>query len=138
MPLDLKSLEKAIATLERSLNVYHRAEIQGKEEYLETLQAGVIQAFEYSYELSWKMIRRWVEMNDSPLRVDGVPRIELFRVGAENRLLTDIEVWMGFHRARNETSHIYDQVVADRVFLKAKEFLPYAKTLLEQLKERNT
>lgn len=97
----------------------------------------MIQAFGYSYELSWKMIRRWVEMNDSPLRVDGVPLIELFRVGAENRLLEDVETWMTFHRARNETFHIYDHGVAERVFFKAKEFLPYAQALLQQLRERN-
>lgn len=77
-----------------------------------TLKAG-IQNFEVAYELCWKFIKRWLEHNVSPNAVAGVSRRELFRYAAENLLIRDVDQWMDFHAARNKTSHIYDQAVAE-------------------------
>lgn len=137
MSLELSSFERAIDSLEKSLSDYRLAETSNLRHFLETLRAGVIQNFEFTYELSWKLIKRWVEENDSPIRVDGVTRIELFRVGAENRLICDVQKWLSFHKSRNETSHTYAEDTAERVFSNANEFLPYAKALMKCLKERN-
>ncbi|MGL4942012.1 MAG: nucleotidyltransferase substrate binding protein [Thermoguttaceae bacterium] len=137
MSLELTSLQKAIKSFEKSLSDYRLAETTNNEHFLETLRAGVIQNFEFTYEISWKFIKRWVEENDSPTRVDGVTRIELFRVGAENRLIDDVPRWVRFHKARNATSHTYAADMAEHVFGEAKEFLPFAKELLNRLKERN-
>ena len=134
--LDLSGLRKAIAAFESCLVVYaRRGGEKAADDEMEALRAGVIQSFEFTYELCWKHMKRWIEMNVNPESVDGVPRRELFRVCAENKLLTDVDEWMGFHGARNSTSHIYNQNMALEVFGVARKFLPYAKDCLSRLEE---
>ena len=133
--LDLTSLKKAIQSFEISLKVFE--DFAGNKNEIEVIKAGVIQNFEFCYELCWKFIKRWLMINISPDIADGVTRRELFRLGVENRLIESIEDWMKFHVARNKTSYIYDEEIADRVFDAAKEFLPYAKFLLRNLELKN-
>ncbi|MDR2864549.1 MAG: nucleotidyltransferase substrate binding protein [Spirochaetaceae bacterium] len=136
--LDITGLVNAVSSLERSVNVVIRKE-QSEEtpaDELETLHAGVIQAFEFSYELCWKFIKRWIEMNVGNDVVDGVPRRELFRQGAENKLISDVDKWMEFHGARNRTSHTYGENTAAEVYQYSVEFLPYAKALLLCLEKK--
>ena len=137
MKLELDSLVKAVGTLERSI-----VEVGAKWETLspalqETVRAGIIQNFEVAYEQSWKMMRRWLEANSSAGAVDGVTRRELFRQAVESRLIDDVEMWMGFHAARNESSHTYDSETAEQVFRDAERFLGESKRFLESIKARN-
>lgn len=133
--LDLTSLRKVVKSFETSLNVFEN--FAGSKNEIEVIKAGVIQNFKFCYELSWKFIKRWLMMNVSSDIADGVTRRELFRLGVENRLIENIEDLMEFHVARNKTSHIYDEEIADRVFNIAKKFLPYTKFLLKNLEAKN-
>lgn len=140
MSLELSNLQKFIASLERAINVYEKEgqTHAANTDLMLTLQAGVIQSFKLTYDLSWKFIKRWIEDNVSTVAVDGVTRRELFRQGAENKLIVDVEKWMDFHKSRNFTSHIYDVEIAREVFASSIEFLPYTKQLLKRLEENNT
>jgi len=101
------------------------------------IRAGVIQHFEFTYELCWKFIKRWLETNISTTAADGVTRRELFRLAAENRLINDVEQWMRYHEARNLTSQIYQPEIAARVYNTAHDFAPDAARLLVALEARN-
>ncbi len=136
MALELESLKKAIGALERSLRVVAE-QSGGDADLLETLRAGVVQNFEVAYEQTWKMMKRWLEVNGSPLEVDGVTRRQLFRLCHENRLIDDVDKWMNFHRSRNETSHTYNQETAKDVFNVAEDFLPVAADVLARISSRN-
>lgn len=138
MALVLTNFLKSIEALERSL----QADVDAKNLDLsndihESIRAGVIQNFEVCYEQSWKMMKRWIENHVGSTCVDGVTRRELFRVAAENRLIMDVELWMGFHSSRNETSHTYDQATASEVFADAKPFLVEVKALFDAIQSRN-
>ena len=137
MKLELTSLESATASLERSINASTTFEASLPPEIKETVRSGIIQNFEVAYELSWKMMKRWLETNISAESVDGVTRRELFRQAAENRLIDDVELWMGFHSARNETSHTYDSGTAEEVSEVAGRFVAAAQALLTSLRARN-
>ena len=52
-------------------------------------------------------------------------------------LIRDVEAWMIYHDARNETSHTYDDAKAQEVFEVAKKFLPDAKEFLDNLEKKN-
>jgi len=60
MKLDLSSLHKAVEPLEKTIKVANDdAFMSGlTEDQIEAIRAGVIQNFEFSYELCWKFMRR--------------------------------------------------------------------------------
>lgn len=139
MKLDLSSLRKAIESLEKTLKVAENKELAADldDDVKDAIRAGGIQNFEFTYELCWKFMRRWLGINVGSTYVDGVTRRELFRLSAENRLITDVDQWMEYHDARNETAHTYNEDTADDVFETSRIFLADAKKLLEALEERN-
>jgi nucleotidyltransferase substrate binding protein (TIGR01987 family) len=137
MPLDLTSLEKSVAALRLSCTETSSGLAELSPALRETVKAGVIQQFEVAYEQGWKSMKRWLEENVGAETVDGVSRRELFRRAAESRLIDDVERWMQFHRARNETSHTYSSETAGEVYAIALEFLPAAEALLAALRARN-
>ena len=139
MPLVLDSLEKSVTAFR---GVLSKAE---DEAFMDTLdettqhaiRSGVIQHFEFTYELCWKFMRRWIETNVSATEADGVTRRELFRQAAEQRLINDVEQWMRYHAARNMTSHTYEQETAESVYRITGSFLQDAESLLNALAARN-
>ena len=138
MALDLSSLKKAIASLDKALNVAAPDKLDNmSDNQQEVIKAGVIQNFEFTYELCWKFMKRWLEENMGAAYVDGISRRELFRLSAQSELITDVDQWMEYHDARNETSHTYNQDVADEIFQVAKTFFPDAKKFLKALEEKN-
>ena len=137
MKLDFTSLENAVASLERSINAARTYADMLPPQLKETVRSGIIQNFEVAYELSWKMMKRWIENNISAESVDGVTRRELFRQAAENRLIADVDQWMRFHASRNETSHTYNNETAQEVSASANEFLTAAQSFLTSLRARN-
>lgn len=135
--LDLTSLRDALSAYERGLRVY-RASIadDAPDDVQEVVRAGVVQTFEFTYELCWKLMKRWLEANISPNVAFGVTRREFYRICAENGLIDDVDRWMEFHSARNMTSHIYHVDVAEEVAKSADEFARYAEALLYALERR--
>ena len=51
----------------------------------------------------WKLMARWLNTYIGSGISDGVTRRELFRLAAENRLIPDVDLWMLYHNARNDT-----------------------------------
>ncbi len=139
MKLDLSSLRKAVESLEKTLRVADDdAFMSGlSEDQKDAVRAGVIQNFEFTYELCWKFMRRWLQVNLGSAYVEGVARRHLFRLSAENKLIDDVDKWMEYHDARNETSHTYDEDTAEDVFAVAGEFLDDAEKLLKAIEARN-
>lgn len=138
MALDVSSVRKSLAALERSIDVTERhAAWPGDIAIQETLKAGVIHGFKVAYELCWKFMKRWLEDNIGAHAADGVSRRELFRLSAENLLIGDVDVWMDFHGSRNLTSHTYNAGQAEEAYEIARRFLPVGKAFLIALEVRN-
>lgn len=138
MPLDLTSLQKAVTALEEVLAQSDDEPFMAGLNRVarNAIKSGVIQHFEFTYELCWKFMKRWIEMNVSPGMADGVTRRELFRLAAEQRLIGDVEQWMRYHDARNLTSHTYEPAVAEEVYTVAQGFAVDARGLLTALECR--
>lgn len=79
------------------------------------------------------MIQRWLEINRSPSELTGATRRHLYRLAAEEGLIDDVDLWMTFNKARNQTSHTYDHAVAQAVFDTAGTFLVKANLLVNRL-----
>lgn len=132
MTFSVSPLEKALTQLEKSLQYMQNAETP---ELREQFRAAVIQAFEFSFELSWKMIKRYLEQF-SLEKVDGFTAKQLFRVAHEQGLIQNVDAWFKYLEKRNLTSHTYDGTVAENVYEGAKDFLKDAQYLLKTLKEK--
>ena len=132
MALDTSPLGKALAQLAQGL-IEARAE-PGRE----LLRDGVIQRFEYSYELSHKLLRRFLEQTEaSPDQLDGSSFADLVRLGSERGLLRNgWDVWRTYRAARGTTSHTYDSAKAEQVFALVPAFLEDARALLEAIEQR--
>ena len=139
MALVLSSLQKSVSALTGILAKSDDTEFMSNLDDVarNAIRAGVIKHFEFTYELCWKFIKRWLETNISATAADGVTRRELFRLGAENRLIDDVEQWMRYHQTRNLTSHIYQPRIAERVYDTAHDFARDAARLLAALEARN-
>ncbi|MDR2543966.1 MAG: nucleotidyltransferase substrate binding protein [Methanobrevibacter sp.] len=132
--LDITTLINSCNTLKNSIDIYKE---YSDEDYLaDSIRSGVIQNFEVSYELSWKFMKRWLELNISPDIVKGVSRKEFYRIAFNNLLISDIQKWWDFHEARNKTSHIYDEDIAEEVLSVAFEFLYYLEDFILELEKR--
>jgi len=73
---------------------------------------GVIQAFEYTYELAWNTLKdylRWQGNSDITGSRDTIR--EAFSVG----LIDDGESWMRMLADRNRTSHTYNEETAEQI-----------------------
>ena len=137
--LDFSSLIKATNSLKAALEVALPDKQMGEmsQEARNTIKAGVIQNFEFTYELSWKFMKRWLEIDLGSSYVDGLSRKELFRLAAEHHLIIDSETLFEYHDCSNETTHTYDEKTAEEVFSAAINFSKDAIILLANLQAKN-
>ena len=52
--------------------------------------------FEFTYELSWKMLLRQLTLEEGREAVVALSRKDLYRLGAKKQLLDDVESWFIF------------------------------------------
>ncbi|MEW6774927.1 MAG: nucleotidyltransferase substrate binding protein [Bdellovibrionota bacterium] len=127
--LELEPLEKAIGRLEQS---FERA---ARDPNDEVVRDGVIQRFEYTMDLCWKFMQRYLkaiaEVDEATLRT----KRDIFRESARMKLIADAEAWINHWDARNDTSHDYNEEKAKAVFEQARKFFPDAKAFLKALRE---
>ncbi len=132
MQLDLTPFRNALASLERGLA--RRRKNPADEE----VRDACIQRFEYCFELSWKMLKRQIELElDNTAEVDSYSKRTLFRVAAERGLISSPEPWFVYLVQRNKTSHAYDARVAMEVAAVLEEFAVDAQSLLATLEVRD-
>ena len=139
MVLDFSSLAKAVGQLEKSISFAKSDMAQQDNELFEQLRNSVIQCFEFTYELSWKMLKRYLEATAAnPEDIDASSFQNLIRMGNEQGLLrSDWLRWKTYRQARTDSSHTYDAAKAEKVFEIAPDFLEEARHLYNQLIVRN-
>ena len=105
---------------EQRLDSYHKAlarlaEIVGaskKRALNEFERDGLVQRFEFTHELSWKLMKAYAEYQG----FDGIGGSrDATRKAFEMSLISDVQSWMDMIKSRNETSHNYDGSMADDV-----------------------
>ena len=138
--LDLSALRSALASLEDGLDVvrdtgwFH----QQSSKVQNTLVAGVIQNFEFVYEVGYKMLRRQIELEAaSPADVDERNFRDVLRLAAEKGLIADVEAWFRYRQMRNTTAHTYNHEKAQQVYQGTLLFIDDARALLANLEARN-
>lgn len=131
--LDVTPLANALSRLEEGLARYAQ-DISDTQ-----IRDGLIQRFEFSYEISHKLLKRHLEaVSATPEQFDAMPFSDLIRSGNEQGLLRgDWAAWRGYREMRSKTSHTYNEETAVQVVQGIPAFLEEGRFLLEKLRERN-
>lgn len=132
MPLDFSPLANAVARLDEGLARYRTDESDAQ------IRDGLIQRFEFTYDLAHKMLRRALEAGAAnPEEVDRLTFPDLIRTGVEQGLVAgQWPEWRTFREMRNITSHTYDEAKAVQVVAAIPAFLAEARGLLDRLQAR--
>jgi nucleotidyltransferase substrate binding protein (TIGR01987 family) len=75
-------------------------------------EQGLIQCFEYTYELAWNLLKDYLEAQGNQNITGSRTAIsEAFKIG----LIEDGDGWMQMFKDRNKTSHTYNQETTDEI-----------------------
>lgn len=140
MSLDFSPLCNAISQLEKSLKYATSEAAKADPGLFEQLRNSVIQCFEFTYELSHKMLKRYLEETTAnPEEFDLGTFPNLIRTANEKNLLrSNWSRWKDYRQARTNSSHTYDTEKAEAVYAIAPDFLEEARYLYQQLIERSS
>lgn len=94
-------------------------------------QEGLIQRFEYTFELAWKCLQDILQERGYEGIRGPKPVLEQ---SFQDGLIGDGVLWMEMLKARNEASHLYDEKVFTTIYGKAKnEFVKALRSLKKKL-----
>ena len=131
MGISLVEFERALSSLEKALELHRKVtadhSVNLDVEIQKAFRDACIQRFEYCIEMSWKLSMKVLGSTTAAAK----PAI---REMARNGIIHNPEIWFEFLEARNETSHSYDEVIAQKVFEKVQTFYPDAIKLLAALR----
>lgn len=132
MKLDISALERAILRLEEAVTAYERDTSQS------LIRDGLVQRFEFAYEISHKLLRRYLAANPGPPETIAAANFaDLIRIAnQQDLLLGDWPRWRGFRDMRARTSHSDDEAVALDVVAGIPDFLDEARFLRDRLRDR--
>lgn len=75
-------------------------------------QQGLIQAFEFTHELAWKTLKDFLEAKGATdIYGSKIATRQAFAAG----LIEDGDAWMAMIESRNQTSHTYNEDLADEI-----------------------
>jgi len=83
-----------------------------KGELSELEKQGMIQAFEYTYELAWNSIKDYFE-DQGETNIFGSR--DAFRLAFKRGLIANGEAWMAMITSRTLTTHTYNEETADAI-----------------------
>ncbi len=133
MQLDLTALEKAIDSFKKAIDAY---ELDHTNEFI---RDAVIQRFEYTYELTTKMIKRYLSITTAdPSSINEMSFQEIVREGYTKGVLKNSwDIWKKYREDRNRTSHGYNEDNAIEIAGSVQVFYDEARFLLEKIKVYN-
>lgn len=116
--------KKALSQLEKFI---------AKGELNELEVQGLIQAFEYTHELAWNVLRDYLrEQGNFAIHGSRDATREAFKLD----LITDGQTWMDMIQDRNRTSHTYNQATAELIAANITDrFFPLFLALRETMRD---
>jgi nucleotidyltransferase substrate binding protein (TIGR01987 family) len=122
--LRFENFQKALTRLEEAC---------AQEEYNNLELAGLVQTYQFTFELCWKTLKDLLTSEGYEV---NSPK-ETFRKAFEMSLIDDVEHWFNALESRNLLSHIYNESTAKQAEACIKnEFTPMLRKCATSLLER--
>ena len=96
------NLEKAYTQFKEAKDSFDKLSVLEKE--------GLVQRYEYTFELSWKTLKDYLESQGIAV---NFPR-EVIKEAFQSELLQDGDVWMDMLEKRNLVAHTYDKSIFEQ------------------------
>lgn len=114
-------------------NLKEAVELSKKRDLSKLEKQGLIQSFEFTHELSWNVMRDYFKFQGN-MQITGSR--DAAREAFQKGLITNGDAWMEMIKSRNQTSHTYNQKIADEITGKIcnsyfKEFVAFESTMQE-------
>lgn len=122
------NFSKALKQLDEAMQLMQQRDLSKLE------KQGVIQGFEYCYELGWNSLKDFLVWQG----IDGIVGArDTIREAFSKGLVSDGHGWMQMLTDRNRTSHTYNEETAEAILSNIqKQHHPLLKTLEKTLSER--
>ncbi len=118
-----KNFEKAFLQLTEAIERFDKLTTLEKE--------GLVQRFEYTFELSWKILKIFLETKGFYIKY---PR-DILKIAFQNEIIDNGEIWFEMLEFRNILSHTYSEENFNKAVEKINsEFYFEIKKLFEYLK----
>ncbi len=118
---------KALARLEDAVSLSRQRELTPLE------KQGVIQAFEFTHELAWNVLKDYLQDQGNP---DIKGSKDATRAAFKVQLIRDGEAWMAMIQSRNISSHTYDEATAESlVSAIIQDYFPLFLALREEMEK---
>ena len=101
-----ENFERAFSQLKQAVEEYG-------EEAEPLIKEGIIQRFEFTHELAWKVLKDFLEY-EGHQNINGSR--SAIRVAFNIGLLADGQVWMNMIDSRNRTVHTYHEKILEQEF----------------------
>lgn len=119
-----QNLEHAFAQLQRGLVITQPNEVE---------KQGIIQSFEFTFELAWKTMKDYLESQNVIVQF---PR-DTIKEAFHYQLITEGNVWMEMLEKRNQMAHTYDEAAAERALALIREsYAPALRQIVTFLKSK--
>jgi nucleotidyltransferase substrate binding protein (TIGR01987 family) len=120
-----QNFEKAFLQFDEAVSTIEKLSVLEKE--------GLIQRFEYTFELAWKTLKDFLESQEVEAKF---PR-EVIKKGFQYEIISDGELWMEMLEKRNLIAHTYDEEIFEKAVSQVVNlFYPEIKKLYEFFKEQ--
>ncbi len=131
--LDLTAFSNAISTFGEALNEY------SKDKSNTFVRDSCIQRFEYCYDISKKMIKRYLKsISDDPMEVDREKFSNIIRQAYTLGIVKHSwDEWDIYRENRNNTSHGYNEDIALDIVEQLPHFYNEILFMLENIKANN-
>ena len=121
----LANYEKAFARLAAAVALARQRALSELE------KQGLIQAFEFTHELAWKVMKDYFVWQGT---VDITGSRDATREAFSQGLVSDGEGWMEMIRSRNQTSHTYNEEVANEIAARiTDQYAPLFDAFLQRM-----
>ena len=102
-----------LANYERArLRLTSAVELAATRELSDLEKQGLIQAFEFVFELAWNVMKDYFLYQGNPAITGSRDAI---RTAFKNGLIADGEGWMEMIKSRNQSAHTYNESVANEI-----------------------
>ena len=109
----MSKLENKITNFKNALQrLMEASEEYAKKDASDVIRDGLIQRFEFTYELAWKTTKEYLE--DIGIVDRNSPKA-VIKEAYTQRLIDNEENWLLMLNDRNMTSHVYKEEMADEI-----------------------